>query len=82
MINNEEQFFGKLLECDCNPTFSVEKQIDGSYILFFGRCPHKHGDNLVYLKHPAINFNAEYIENLLNIGLNEEMYKYANKGDE
>lgn len=76
MTNNENKFIDKLFDCNCDPKFLIEKQIDGSYILFFGRCPHKHGDNLVYLTNPAINFNTEYIENLLNTGLKEYSHKY------
>jgi hypothetical protein len=57
-------------ECKCNTKYTIEKHGDG-YALYYGRCIHKHGYNLVYLKEPACNCDFDHLENLLNIGAEE-----------
>ena len=48
--------------------FSLEK-IDDGFILYQGRTGLQHGYNLAYIREPAHNFDPEFIERLLNLGL-------------
>lgn len=61
-----------LFECKCEESYSIERHGDG-YVLYYGRCPHKHGLNLFYIKEPAYNCNLTQIEHYLNAGY--EIYK-------
>lgn len=54
-------------ECECKDKYTIEPHGNG-HALFFGRCKHKHGYNLVYLTEPAANCNLKYLEKLLNLG--------------
>lgn len=59
-----------IYECQCEQKYSIEPHGDG-YALYYGRCNHRHGLNLVYLKEPAFNCDIAYIEKLLNLGHEE-----------
>ena len=64
--------FADLFRCKCEPQYTIEPHGDG-YALYFGRCNHKHGWNLVYLKEPSANCDLKHIEALINFGA--EQYK-------
>lgn len=64
-------------ECRCEASYSIEKHGNG-YALFYGRCNHRHGYNLVYMVEPAFNFNPDHIQRLINMGL-DEYNKIKNK---
>lgn len=68
------------LECNCETKYTIEQDGD-FYVLFHGRCPHKHGYNLVYLKHPAHNFDPVLTERLLNVGQESVHKKHQMKGN-
>lgn len=53
--------------CECETRYSIERHGKG-YTLYIGRCPHRHGYNLVHLTEPAANCDFERLEMLLNIG--------------
>ena len=59
--------FVDLFRCECEPRYTIEPHGDG-YALYFGRCNHKHGWNLVYLKEPSANCDLNHIEALINFG--------------
>jgi hypothetical protein len=65
--------------CKCENKYTIEKHGDG-YVLYYGRCNHRHGHNLVYLKEPALNCDLTHIENLINLG-NAEYNKNINEKD-
>jgi hypothetical protein len=67
-----------LVDCVCDPKFTIEPHNDG-YVLYYGRCPHRHGYNLVQLIEPAFNFEPKHIERLINLG-NAEYQKNCNRG--
>lgn len=52
--------------CRCEEKYSLEEIEEGkTWILYFGRCPHRHGYNLVTLSDPSFNFYTEiFLENL------------------
>ena len=54
--------------CDCKPTFTIEPHGLDDYVLYYGRCKHQHGYNLVILTEPAFNFNPKHLEKLINLG--------------
>ena len=54
-------------ECRCEPKYSIEPHGKG-YALYYGRCRHRHGHNLINMVEPAWNFNPKHIENLINAG--------------
>lgn len=57
-----------LLEpCTCEAKYTIEPHGSG-YVLYHGRCNHRHGYNLVYLNDPALNCDLRHIEKLLNLG--------------
>lgn len=56
-----------LNECECETKYTIEPHGDG-YALYYGRCNHRHGYNLVYMKEPAFNFDPEHIEKMINFG--------------
>lgn len=64
--------------CDCESLYTIEPHGEG-YALYYSRCIHRHGYNLVYLTDPAYNFEPRHIERLLNIG-SKEYFKNPNKG--
>ena len=66
MTNKEA--WAKLLEpCACEPRYTIEPHGEG-YALYYGRCMHKHGYNLVNMIEPAWNFEPKHIEKLINLG--------------
>lgn len=48
-------------------------------MLYYGRCGHRHGYNLVNMVEPAWNFEPEHIEKLINLG-NAGYQKNPNRG--
>lgn len=56
-----------MIHCECENEYSIEPH-GQALVLYYGRCVHRHGFNLVYLTEPAKNFNPEEIEKLLNLG--------------
>jgi S-adenosylmethionine synthetase len=54
-------------ECKCESQFSIEVHGEG-YALYYDRCPHKHGYNLINMVEPAFNFDPNHIEKLVNLG--------------
>ena len=53
--------------CTCESRYSIEPHGDG-YALYYGRCGHRHGHNLINMVEPAWNFEPKHIEKLLNLG--------------
>lgn len=68
--------FGK---CDCEARYTIEPHGEG-YALYYGRCPHRHGYNLVNMVEPAFNFEPRHIEKLINLG-DAEYQKNPNGGE-
>ena len=58
--------------CDCKAEYSIESHGDG-YALYYARCGHRHGYNLVTMIDPAYNFEPRHIERLINAG--DECYQ-------
>lgn len=54
-----------LLNCKCKSKFTIEKHGE-NYVLYFGRCGHKHGENLLTISDVAFNVNLNQIEKKLN----------------
>lgn len=54
-------------QCKCDPKYSIEPHGEG-YALYYGRCRHRHGYNLINMVEPAWNFDPKHIENLINTG--------------
>jgi hypothetical protein len=59
-----------LKPCECAAQYTIEPHGDG-YVLYYGRCRHRHGYNLIYMTEPAWNFYPTHIEKLLNLGAAE-----------
>jgi hypothetical protein len=57
-------------ECRCDPKYSIEPHDEG-YALYYGRCSHRHGYNLITMNEPAWNFDPKHIEKLINLGAAE-----------
>ena len=77
-MTNEEAW-AKLLEpCTCEPRYTIGPHGKG-YALYYGRCMHKHGYNLVNMIEPASNFEPKHIEKLINLG-NAEYQKNPDGG--
>ena len=77
-MTNEEAW-AKLLEpCKCEARYTIEPHGDG-YALYYGRCNHRHGDNLINMVEPAWNFEPAHIEKLINLG-DAEYQKNPNGG--
>jgi len=77
-MTNEEAW-AKLLEpCTCEAKFTIEPHGEG-YALYYGRCGHRHGYNLINMVEPAFNFDLKHIEKLINLG-NAEYKKNPNGG--
>lgn len=64
--------------CECESKYSIEAHGDG-YVLYWGRCNHKHGYNLVYLKEPAYNCDIQLLERIINLGNCEYWKSYQTK---
>lgn len=58
--------------CGCKTQYTVEPRGEG-YALYYDRCPHRHGYNLVNMVDPAWNFDPKHIERLINAG--DEQYQ-------
>lgn len=54
-------------ECKCENKYSIEPHGDG-YALYYGRCNHRHGYNLINMVEPAFNFDPDHIEKMINLG--------------
>ena len=68
-----------LLEpCICENTYTIEHHGKG-YALYYGRCNHRHGYNLINMVEPAFNFDPKHIEKLINLG-NTQYGKNPNSG--
>jgi hypothetical protein len=77
-MTNEEAW-AKLLEpCMCEAKFTIEPHGEG-YALYYGRCVHRHGYNLINMVDPAFNFDPKHIEKLINLG-NAEYQKNPTGG--
>lgn len=61
-------FFHKCKKCE--PRYTIEPHGDG-YALYYGRCNHRHGYNLINMVEPAFNFDPRHIEKLINLGSKE-----------
>jgi hypothetical protein len=57
-------------ECKCENRYTIEPRGDG-YALYYARCVHRHGYNLVNMTEPAFNFEPRHIERLINLGNTE-----------
>lgn len=53
--------------CDCKAKYSIEPCHD-AYVLYYGRCKHRRGYNLITMIDPACNFEPRHIERLINAG--------------
>jgi hypothetical protein len=60
--------------CNCEFRYTIESHGPG-YALYYGRCRHRHGYNLINMLEPAWNFDPNHIELLINLGAAE----YAKK---
>jgi S-adenosylmethionine synthetase len=65
-------------ECKCESRYSIEPHGEG-YALYYERCNHRHGYNLVNMVEPAFNFDPKHIEKLINLG-NAGYQKNPNRG--
>lgn len=69
-MSNEEKWAELLKPCTCAARYTIEPHGD-AYALFYGRCGHRHGWNLVYLNEPSFNCDLKHLEKLLNLGAAE-----------
>jgi len=65
-----------LKPCACEAQYTIEPHSDG-YALYYGRCRHRHGYNLINMTEPAWNFESRHLENMLNLG--QEVYNATSK---
>jgi hypothetical protein len=61
-----------MFECNCDTKYTIEPHGNG-WVLYYGRCNHRHGYNLTYLTEPAFNCDFSHIEKLINLG--NEVYQ-------
>ena len=54
-------------ECKCEERYTIEPHGDG-YALYYGRCVHRHGYNLINMVEPAFNCDLFHIQKLINLG--------------
>lgn len=66
-MTNEERWAELLKPCTCEGKFTIEPHGEG-YALYYGRCNHRHGWNLINMVEPAWNFDPKHIEKLINLG--------------
>ena len=66
--------------CTCEAKYTIELHGEG-YALYYGRCRHRHGYNLINMVEPAWNFDPKHIEKLINLG-DEEYQKNPTGGHE
>ena len=59
--------------CTCEMKYTIRPHGANNefHVLYYGRCNHRHGYNLVELHDPALNCDLVHIERMLNIGLKE-----------
>ncbi len=50
--------------CDCIQTYSIEEH-GKNHVIFYGRCPHRHGLNLATLTEIAWNCEVKKLEECL-----------------
>lgn len=67
MVDETKFYINNFFECNCENKYTIEPHGDG-YVLYYGRCQHRHGYNLVYLKEPAFNIEMKHLETLINLG--------------
>jgi hypothetical protein len=56
-----------LFNCKCETRYTIEPHGEG-YALYYGRCGHRHGYNLINMVEPAWNFDPVHIAQLVNLG--------------
>jgi hypothetical protein len=66
-MTNEDAWAELLKPCTCENKYTIEPHGEG-YALYYGRCNHRHGYNLVNMVEPAFNFEPRHIEKLINLG--------------
>lgn len=66
-MTNEEKWAELLKPCTCAARYTIEPHGEG-YALYYGRCGHRHGWNLINMLEPAWNFDPKHIELLINLG--------------
>jgi hypothetical protein len=54
-----------LVCCQCEVKFSIEPH-GNNHVLYVGRCPHRHGENLFTISEISFNTDVERILNKLN----------------
>lgn len=69
-MTNEEKWAEFLKPCTCENKYTIEPHGQG-YALYLGRCNHRHGWNLINMVEPASQFDPNFIEMLINLGLKE-----------
>jgi hypothetical protein len=69
-----------LFPCSCENKYTIEPHGDG-YALYYGRCNHRHGYNLVNMVEPAFNFDPNHIEKIINLGNDIYWKEYPKHGD-
>lgn len=66
-MTDEEKWAELLKPCTCEARYTIEPHGSG-YALYYGRCGHRHGYNLINMVEPAWNFEPAHIEKLINLG--------------
>ena len=74
-VNSFQALFEK---CKCENRYTIEPHGKG-YALYYGRCNHRHGYNLINMVEPAWNFDPKHIEKLIELG-DVEYKKNPDKG--
>lgn len=62
-----------LTPCTCEYRYTIRTHgaKNEFHVLYYGRCDHRHGYNLVELHDQAFNCDFDHIEHLLNLGMRE-----------
>lgn len=63
----EEEWAEFIKPCKCENRYTIEPHGKG-YALYYGRCNHRHGYNLINMVEPAWNFDPKHIEKLIELG--------------
>lgn len=66
-MSEEKSLFDLYTNCNCKMKYTIRPHGDG-YALYYGRCDHMHGYNLINMIEPAWNFDPSHIEKLINMG--------------
>lgn len=77
-MTDDKRWTELLKPCTCEARYSIEPHGD-AHVLYYGRCGHRHGWNLIYLNEPALNCDFRHLEKLLNLG-NAEYAKNPDGG--